>query len=74
MSSCKLFVAPPLLCLVANEKLHSFKIDTLHGRPQPNGHVKVSIDITLKPNLSLTIPNVDDAMLIIGQTIGTFVA
>ncbi|XP_014493412.1 uncharacterized protein LOC106755715 [Vigna radiata var. radiata] len=74
VSSCKLFTLSPSICLVAHGKLHNFKIDTLHGRPLPKGHVKVSIDIALEPNVSLPIPIDDDDMMTIGQAIGTFVA
>ncbi|XP_022631898.1 uncharacterized protein LOC106778383 isoform X2 [Vigna radiata var. radiata] len=74
VSSCKLFTLSPSICLVAHGKLHNFKTDTLHGRPLPKGHVKVSIDIALKPNVSLPIPIDDDDMMTIGQAIGTFVA
>ncbi|BAT95929.1 hypothetical protein VIGAN_08277400 [Vigna angularis var. angularis] len=74
VSSCKLFTLSPSLCLVAHGKLHNFKSDTLHGRSLPKGHVKVSIDIALEPNVSLPIPIDDDDMMTIGQAIGTFVA
>ncbi|QCE06717.1 sentrin-specific protease 2 [Vigna unguiculata] len=74
VSSCKLFVSSPLLCLVAHGKLHNVKGDTLHGRSLPNGHVKVSVDIPVEPNVSLPIPNADDDIMTIGQAIGTFVA
>jgi len=60
--------------LVAHGKLHNVKGDTLHGRSLPNGHVKVSVDIAIEPNVSLLIPNVDDDIMTIGQAIGTFVA
>ena len=60
--------------MVAHGKLHNVKGDTLHGRSLPNGHVKVNVDITLEPNVSLPIPNVDDDIMTIRQAIGTFVA
>ncbi|BAT79265.1 hypothetical protein VIGAN_02211900 [Vigna angularis var. angularis] len=72
VSSCKLFTLSPSLCLVAHGKLHNFKSDTLHGRPLPKGHVKVSIDIALEPNVSLPIPIDDDGMMTIGQAIGLY--
>ena len=46
--------------MVAHGKLHNVKGDTLHGRSLPNGHVKVSADIAVEPNVSLPIPNADD--------------
>lgn len=69
-----MFTLSPSICLVAHGKLHNFKSDTLHGRPLPKGHIKVSIDIALEPNVPLPIPIDDDDMMTIGQAIGTFVA
>ena len=69
-----MFISSPLLWLVAHGKLHNIKSGTLHGRSLPNGHVKVSVDIVVEPNVSLPIPNVDDDIMTIGQAIGTFMA
>ncbi|XP_027932185.1 uncharacterized protein LOC114187944 [Vigna unguiculata] len=74
VSSCKLFVSSPLLCLVAHGKLHNVKSDALHGRSLPSGHVKVSVDINVEPNVSLPIPNANHDIMTTGQAIGTFVA
>ena len=53
--------------------MHNIKSYTLHGRSLPNGHVKVSVHIAMKPNVSLSIPNADDDIMTLGQAIGPFV-
>jgi len=60
--------------LVAHGKLHNVKSDALHGRSLPSGHVKVSVDINVEPNVSLPIPNANHDIMTTGQAIGTFVA
>ncbi|KOM47375.1 hypothetical protein LR48_Vigan07g107900 [Vigna angularis] len=73
-------VAPATSNAASREHTAAHNTSTLHGlvqhmqRPLPKGHVKVSIDIALEPNVSLPIPIDDDDMMTIGQAIGTFVA
>ncbi|KAG4906734.1 hypothetical protein JHK82_055380 [Glycine max] len=74
VSSCKLFVVPPSLLLVAHGKVHNIQSDTLHGRHLPDGHLKVSVEVVVELDASLSIPGDDDDIMTIKDAVGTFVA
>lgn len=54
--------------------MHNIQSDTLHGRHLPDGHLKVSVEVVVELDASLSIPGDDDDIMTIKDAVGTFVA
>ncbi|CAA0823079.1 Unknown protein, partial [Striga hermonthica] len=73
-SECKVYLSSPTYRAVGRGKVHNCLGETIHTRPLPIDHVKVSLEVAFEPNAFLPVSIDDEALITVRDAIGTFVA
>ncbi|GER32294.1 hypothetical protein STAS_08351, partial [Striga asiatica] len=73
-SECNVYLSSPTYRAVGRGKVHNRLGETIHTRPLPIDHVKVSLEVAFEPNALLPVPVDDEELITVRDAIGTFVA
>ncbi|XP_057446635.1 uncharacterized protein LOC130738591 [Lotus japonicus] len=73
-TQCLLCLAVPYFRTVGTGTVYNLPGDTLHNRPLPLNHVRVSVDVIFEGSAPLPVPNEDAELFSVENAVGTCVA